>query len=414
MVSMRAGYRSVFGVPQFRALWAAHVLSVAGDQLARVALTVLVFDRTRSAGLAAVTYALTYVPDLVGGAALSGLADRFPRRTVMVCADVARGVLIAAMALPGMTLPAQAALLAAVQLASAPFSAARQAVLPDVLEGADALAAGGGVLSMTYQAGLVIGFGGGGAVVAGLGTSGALWADAGTFAVSAAVIRFGLALHVPPGERAAGESRWAGIVAGWRVVVADARLRSLLALACCSGFYVVPEGLAVPYAAQLGGGPGAAGWLLAAGPAGMVAGMLLLMRVPQERRLRWLGPLATATSLVLLPTGWGPGLAASAVLWALSGAFAGHTMALQAAYVSTAPAEARGRAVGLAMAALRAAQGLAIVLAGLLAQVLAPAAVIALAAAAGVLAAAAGSTAWRRAASPAPGWRDEAGEDLAG
>jgi hypothetical protein len=45
-----ATYRDVFGNSEFRALWTAHVLSVAGDQLARVALTVLVFDRTRSAG----------------------------------------------------------------------------------------------------------------------------------------------------------------------------------------------------------------------------------------------------------------------------------------------------------------------------------------------------------------------------
>jgi hypothetical protein len=33
---------------EFRALWAAQVLSVAGDQLARIALTLLVYDRTRS------------------------------------------------------------------------------------------------------------------------------------------------------------------------------------------------------------------------------------------------------------------------------------------------------------------------------------------------------------------------------
>ena len=33
---------------EFRALWLAQILSVAGDQLARVALTLLVFDRTGS------------------------------------------------------------------------------------------------------------------------------------------------------------------------------------------------------------------------------------------------------------------------------------------------------------------------------------------------------------------------------
>ncbi|WP_370973662.1 MFS transporter [Amycolatopsis sp. cg9] len=401
MTTEAAGYRSVFAVAQFRRLWVAHVLSVAGDQLARVALTVLVYDRTRSSGLAALTYALTYLPDLVGGAALGGLADHFPRRTVMVCADLGRGVMVALMAVPGVPLLVQVALLAVVQLLAVPFSSARQAVLPDILTG-DELAVGIGVLSMTYQAGLVLGFGGGAAVVAGLGTSGALWVDAATFAVSAAVIRFGLTAHAPPREHAAGEGQWAKIRAGWRVVARDARLRSLLTLACCSGWYVVPEGLAVPYAAQLGVGSAAIGWLLAANPLGMVAGMLLLKRLAPDRRLRLLGPLAVATSLVLLPTGWGPGVVVSVVLWAVSGACSAHNIIIQSTYVATAPAEMRGRAVGLAMAALRAAQGVAIVLAGLLAQLLPPSLVIAAAAAAGVLMAAAAAAAWRRAASSAP------------
>ena len=63
----RARWRDVFGHAEFRALFLAGVLSVAGDQLARVALSVLVFERTESAGLTALTYALTYVPDLVFG-----------------------------------------------------------------------------------------------------------------------------------------------------------------------------------------------------------------------------------------------------------------------------------------------------------------------------------------------------------
>ncbi|WP_410570550.1 MFS transporter [Amycolatopsis sp. cmx-4-61] len=415
MTTQPASYRSVFAVAEFRRLWIAHVLSVAGDQLARVALTVLVFDRTRSAGLSALTYALTYLPDLIGGAALSGLADHFPRRMVMVVADAGRCVLVALMALPALPLAVQVVLLALVQVLAVPFSAARQAVLPDVLAG-DKLAVGVGVFAMTYQAGLVIGFGGGAAVVAGPGTDGALLLDAATFAVSAAVIRFGLAAHAPPPGRSAGEGQWTKIRAGWRVVATDARLRSLLALACCSGFYVVPEGLAVPYAARLHGGHAAVGWLLAANPVGMVAGMLLFKRVPPEPRLQLLGPLAVATSLVLLPTGWAPGLVVTVVLWACSGVFSAHNMIIQSEYVASAPPELRGQAVGLAMAALRVAQGLAIVAAGLVAQLLPTSVVIAVAAGAGVFAAAGAAVAWTRAASsaPAPRRRDEADEDVPG
>src|SRR5260370_28067033 len=63
----RATFGAVFAVGEFRALWAAQVLSVTGDQLARVALTLLVFDRTHSALLAAVTFAASVVPAFIGG-----------------------------------------------------------------------------------------------------------------------------------------------------------------------------------------------------------------------------------------------------------------------------------------------------------------------------------------------------------
>ena len=60
-------FRDVFAVAEFRALWGAQLLSVIGDQLARVALTVLVYDRTHSALLAAVTFVVSIVPTFVGG-----------------------------------------------------------------------------------------------------------------------------------------------------------------------------------------------------------------------------------------------------------------------------------------------------------------------------------------------------------
>ena len=43
---------------EFRVLWSSVILSTAGDRLALVALTLLVFDRTGSPLLAAAVYAL--------------------------------------------------------------------------------------------------------------------------------------------------------------------------------------------------------------------------------------------------------------------------------------------------------------------------------------------------------------------
>ena len=52
-MAARATFRDVFAVREFRALWFSEILSVAGDRLALVALTLLVYDRTRSPLLAA-------------------------------------------------------------------------------------------------------------------------------------------------------------------------------------------------------------------------------------------------------------------------------------------------------------------------------------------------------------------------
>jgi MFS family permease len=410
-----ATYGEAFRNAEFRALWVAHVLSVAGDQLARIALTVLVFDRTRSAGWAAVTYAVTFVPDVIGGAALSAVADRYSRRAVMVVADLARAALVGAMAIPGLPLVGQVGLLVGVQLLAVPFGAARSAILPDVLHG-DQLAVGIGLISITYQFALVIGFGAGAAVVTGLGTTGALLADAGTFVVSAAVIGLGLRPHRPdsPHEAVGQSGQRRPISDGVRLVAGNRQLRVLLGIACLSGFYVVAEGLAVPYSAQIGTGTLGSGWLLAANPLGTVAGMLLLKRIQPERRLVLLGPLAIATSVLLVPTWWAPGLGLTIALWVLSGMASAHDMITNAAYLRAAPDHIRAQAVGLAIASLRASQGLAIVLAGLLAQVLQPSEVIALAAAGGVVAACVAARAWSRTVSPQLPAQGETDENVNG
>src|SRR4051812_33531624 len=89
------GFRAAFGVAEFRVLWCASLTSIVGDQLARLALSIVVFQRTGSPAWTALTYALTMLPGLLSGVLLTGLADRYPRRTVMVCSDLLRAALVA-------------------------------------------------------------------------------------------------------------------------------------------------------------------------------------------------------------------------------------------------------------------------------------------------------------------------------
>lgn len=394
-----ARFRDVFAVREFRYLWVAQVFSVAGDQLAAVGIAVLVYDRTHSPAWTALTYAMTFLPDLAGGALLAGLADRYPRRHVMVAADVGRAVLVAIMALPHQPIVLLVVMLVAVQLLGSPFNAARNAVLPAVLTG-DVYVASVAVTRITVQLGMVLGFAVGAAIVAGVGTPTALLVDAGTFVVSAVLVRIGSALHRPPLSAKGPQTWWGSLRSGFTLVVADRKLRSLVLLACVCAAYFVPEGLAVPYAAEIRAGTYAVGLLMAANPAGMVVGMLVLQRLRPETRLRLMGPLAVAACVVLLPTALAPGLGAAVGLWFLSGVASAYNLITNATFVQNVPDHSRGQAFGLAQAALRVSQGIAIVGSGLLAQVVRPALVVALAAGLGVILALSAATAWYRAVSP--------------
>ena len=75
------GYLDALAVGEFRALFSAYVVSMLGDIVAAVALTVLVYERTASPFLAGLTFTLAFVPYLFSGALLSGLVDRVPPRT---------------------------------------------------------------------------------------------------------------------------------------------------------------------------------------------------------------------------------------------------------------------------------------------------------------------------------------------
>jgi len=395
----RARFGDVFAVTEFRALWLAQLLSVAGDQLARVAMTVLVFERTHSVFWTAVTYAVTFLPWLIGGVALAGLADRLPRKLVMVTCDVARAVLVCVMAVPGMSLWAMVGLLFLVTLLDSPFKSARAAMYADILSG-DRYVLGTAITQITLQAGMVSGFALGGVVVAFLGTRAALSADAATFAVSALLVLAGVHARPAAATRARGDGGHAGaLTGGIRLVFANRQLRTLMLLGWLVAFYLVPQALAVPYAARFHAVPTAvaAGFVFAAGPFGTALGALVFGRmVDPPRRLRWMGPLAVACCGALLLCALRPGMFTSLAIFIASGACAAYQLAANAAFVSAVPDHRRGQAFGLANGGMQVTQGVWFVLAGAVARALTPAGVIALSGGLGAALAVALAFSWHR------------------
>jgi hypothetical protein len=381
-------FRAVFAIGEFRSIWLAQLLSVAGDQLARVALTVLVYDQTGSAFWSALTYAVTLVPWALGGLALSGLADRLPRRPLMVGCDLARLLLVSVMAVLSLHHPADAGLillvglLFVVTLLDSPFKAARSAAMPDVL-GGDLYVLGIAVSATALQAGQVAGFALGGLAVAALHVSGALAIDAATFAASAVLVQFGMRARAAVAGRGGGGSRLGEIAAGVRLVFGRGTLRTLVLFGWLVTFYVTPMGLAAPYAARLHAGLPLAvttGLIFAAGPLGTMAASVAFTRlVPAGRRQAWLGPLAVVACGVLLLLGVQPGLGLSLIIIAVSGAGAAYQMAANTAFVAAVPPDRRGQAFGMANGGMQVFQGLWIAAAGAIAaHALPPGVVIAI------------------------------------
>ncbi|MDR8414382.1 MFS transporter [Nonomuraea sp. 3-1Str] len=394
----QATYGEVIAIGEFRALWYGQGLSLLGDQLAQVALAVLVYDRTGSPLATAAVYALTYLPSIAGGPLLAGLADRFARRGVMVACDLLRAALVAVMALPGMPFSVLCALVFLVVLLSAPFSAARAALLPEVLEG-DRYVVGTALQNMTNQGVQMLGFAAGGAVIATLGPYRALALDAATFLGSALILVSGVRRRPAAAAEEDRPSMWAMTRAGARLVFGDRRLRTLVMFAWLCGFYVLPEGLAAPYAAALAPEglpvPVVTGLLMAAMPTGTVLGAFLFSRfVSPSRRLRLMGWMAVLSCLPLVVSALRPPLAVVLATWVLSGVGGAYQLAANAAFVQRVPAERRGQAFGLAQSGLMAAQGAGILVGGLAAERLGPELVVALSGVMGVTCAAVLAMVW--------------------
>ena len=392
----RATYGDLFAIREFRALWSAQTPSSVGDQIAQVAIAVLVYTKTGSPALTALAYALTYLPLVIGGPLLSGLADLLPHRQAMITLDLLRAGLVTIMAMPAVPLPLGCTLLFATVLLGPPFAAARSALLPEVVP-PDTLALRFTAGTLTFPASQIIGFLAGGAAVAILGPHRALALDALSFCLSAALVT-GWVENRPlpgPGRLAAWASLCAAAREGSAIVFGDPRLRTLVLLGWLAGFSVGPEGLAAPHTRSLGGGPLTIGLLMAAMPAGMMAGGLVLARTASPaRRTQLIGWLAMLSCAPLICSLLRPPVWVLVPLWALAGAAGTYQLATAAAFTQTLRGAARARAFGVAQSGLLAAQGLGIVVAGMAASTLGPQRVAGIAGLLGVSAAAILAARW--------------------
>ncbi|MFE3125456.1 MFS transporter [Streptomyces hydrogenans] len=380
-----ATYREVFAVGQFRVLFGSYTLFLAGETVRMLALSVTVYAATGSPLMSALAYAAGFLPYALGGTLLLAFADRWPPRTVMVGYEVLRTAVTAVLAAGLLPVPVMLALVFVTGVPSAVASAARTALLPDLLDG-DHFVLGRAVFSMAAGGTQVLGFAAGGTLIAAVGAQGALWITAVTCVASAVLLRLRLADHPP---RRTGGS--AGISETWQVNRALLRRPAVRALLLAQwlapALMVGAEGVLVPYATQIGA-PEAAGLLFAAVAAGMLAGNLIIGRLVRPAgRERLARPLALALGLPLLGFALHPSPRYAAALLVVSGFGVAYQLALARRFVEAVPETQRGQAFGLLLTGTMTLQGLAAAAGGALGEVAAPALVVTLAGAASAVAA---------------------------
>ena len=378
-------YRDALRVPEFRALFAAYTVSMLGDIVAAVALTVLVFDRTGSSFLAGVTFTLAFVPYLFSGALLSSLVDRVPPRRLMIGCDLLSAAIVALMASSAVPVWALLALLFVLGLISPVAGGMRNRLLVVVLPGG-AFIAGRSLFRIVAQSAQVAGNAAGGLLIALTSPRGALLIDCVSFLVSALVVRAATRARSPLGGEAGEMNVLRDSLAGASAVLSDPRIRRVLLLGwlvpTCA---VAPEALAAPYVAHLGLSEGAAGWWLAAIPTGMLVGELVaIWFVPPAWRLRLIGVLAAATFVPLLAFAVEPGLAVALPLLFVSGLCGAWILGQDALILEVTPERLLGRVFSVNQAGLISLQGLGFALAGALAEVVPPHVAIVIAAVTGL------------------------------
>jgi MFS family permease len=296
-------------------LLAANAVSQLGNVVAVVALPWFVLETTGSAARTGITAFATTVPLALGATLAGPFVDRVGARRVSVLGDLTAGAAIAGIPLlHGLGRLEFALVLVFAFLAGAaeaPGRTARRALLPELARQAGvSLERTNSVSTTTEHLGYVLGAPLAGVLIAAVGGAGALWVDAASFAVSAALVaatvRTGRASRSP-----------VPLLAGVRFVVRDPLIRTFFVIWTVGAFLVTPlTAVLLPvYAREHLGGAGALAAAVtcfgAGGLCGTVAFGLAGRRIPRRPAFVVMWTLYPALCAGLV---WLPGLAGLLVL----------------------------------------------------------------------------------------------------
>lgn len=331
----------------FRTLWAARTVSVLGDNIAALALVLLVI-RTEGSGVAVGLLLLVRAAVGLLGPLAGAVVDRTDQRALMLGCELGQAVIVAVIALTLPPFPVLLALFAAASALATLFLPAGRSVLPALVPDED-LPAANVLRGVSSNIGTIAGPALGGVLVASLGVRGALLADVLTFLASAALLRRLPALP-PQAVRGAGQGVLRDAVAGLGYVARHPAARAVgLGLFLVVAFAGL-DNVAVGFLATevFGAGAVGLGLLGAVYGVGMVLAPLALLRFgtrvpPASALLLGIGLMGAGALL----TGLAPAFALAMAMQGLGGAGNGLENAANDTLVQrTVPRALLGRTFG--------------------------------------------------------------------
>ncbi len=190
--TQKAGYLPLFSKPAFVTMWFAQAISNFGDGVARIALLLLVTEKTSSPVALSIIALVQAVPAVIFGPVAGVFVDRFNRKAIMAGADLLRAVLIAAVIwAPSLTYVYLLSF--AIGTLGTVFNPARSAVMPE-MAGKDNYMGAVGLIQVTTQGMMILGPAAGGLIAGLWGVESAFLLDATTFLLSSLAI---LLLPIP-------------------------------------------------------------------------------------------------------------------------------------------------------------------------------------------------------------------------
>jgi predicted MFS family arabinose efflux permease len=365
----RATFRQVLAVPVFRALFWCRALAIGADTLRTVALSVLVFTQTESAFLGAMTFGISFLPQVIGGVVIGALPDLVRPRPLIVGGYLLEAAGAAVLALAGLPVWASLVLVAAIGCLAPVFNGTAGKLTADSLSG-DAFVLGRSLFQLAVSSAQLVGLAAGGLAVAAVGAQHALLITAGCHLVAAIGSRLGLPdLPAPGRDGDRSLLRRSRRING--ELLRDPVVRRLMLIMWLPPAFITgAESLLVPYTAIRGLPAGSPGLLLACVPVGMIAGNFVTARVLSPATRERAVPLLVAVlGAPLLGFAFDLGVVVLGALLVVVGFGFGFGMGIQRPFRDAVSPAVRGQAFGLMSTGLMTLQGVGPTVFGLAAEV---------------------------------------------